>query len=355
MNNLSILRPLAVFAFCAIFHSFSQAQQSGFPEPKIKAGIATIHGKLNAHSSQIPSLTLVISNPVTGDISYLSTKVETDGSFYFEAPIECSTVISAIATSGFGGVFIELSPDEDKKVELGMDDNEKIEIATISGNNYLSNQDKINYVIALDRFSNYKNINVDLICKMTPEEYANYQMDLMKTKIDYAMNDYHFSEPGKIFVSNELHLLNLQVWLLPYKERIEMLCQDKVSVQDSDIQYYKLLKSFDLNNPQYLCNRLFPITMQNLLSVKAFNIPSISDTPIEEWLKNVKETLSDLVGFDKGQFYDLLVANAYAKQFNEKPTPLSDKQKYNIKEYFCNGEIAKILFRKNDEVIKKSK
>ena len=71
-------------------------------------------------------------------------------------------------------------------------------------------------------------------------------------------------------------------------------------------------------------------------------------------MNEVKATLSELLGFDKGLFYDMLAANSYARQFYPELKPLSDKQIENIKCYFSGkkGEFAKILLRKNDEIIR---
>jgi thiol-disulfide isomerase/thioredoxin len=93
--------------------------------------------------------------------------------------------------------------------------------------------------------------------------------------------------------------------------------------------------------------------MRSILSAPGLNIPPISDTPIDSWLKEVKTNIADLLGFDSGQFYDMLVANAYAKQFNDELLPLSDQQIENIKNYFGEGEIAKILLRKDKEIQKR--
>jgi len=60
----------------------------------------------------------------------------------------------------------------------------------------------------------------------------------------------------------------------------------------------------------------------------------------------------ELIGSDTGLFYDLLTANAYARQFNNELRPLSDQQKENIRSYFKNEEITKILLKKNEEVTK---
>src|SRR5690606_10523596 len=84
-------------------------------------------------------------------------------------------------------------------------------------------------------------------------------------------------------------------------------------------------------------------------------IPVIGESDIPSWLASVKGILADLVGFDEGPYYDILAANAYGQQLNEQLEPLTDKQKEHIADYWKNGEIAKILFRKNQQVIELNK
>jgi thiol-disulfide isomerase/thioredoxin len=110
-----------------------------------------------------------------------------------------------------------------------------------------------------------------------------------------------------------------------------------------------------LNDPQYLYNDSYPGVLQTILSNKTLNIPAIKDTPVNDWLKGVKTIMADLIGSDTGLFYDMLAANAYARQFNYELKPLSDKQIENIRSYFKNDEITKILLKKNEEVIKLDK
>jgi len=337
----------------------SQVKSERLPDSQIKEGFVEIHGKLIDPKSQIPSLILRFQNPVTASESITETQIEKDGSFYFEAPVECSTIFSSIYSPGFGGVLVELTSGEDIKVELNLDNTNNLKVVNSTGSRLLTAQDIENWNNVFGRYVEYNKINVELICKMTPKEYAQYEMDMMKTRTDYAMKDVKFSDTGEKLINNELKLLHLEGVLLPYKERLEMLCRDKEDLppQEPDIQYYTFLKSFKLNNPQYLysVNGYYHKIMQTLLSIKALNIPPVSEIPVEDWLSKVKATLSDFVGFDKGQFYDLLVANSYSMQFNDEVIPLSDKQKDNIKEYFGDGEIAKILLRKNEEIINLAK
>ena len=337
----------------------SQERIMQLPEPQIKAGIAIVYGKLNDPISKIQTLILRFQNPITADESIIETKVEKDGSFLFEAPIECSTVFSSIYSPGYGGVKIELSSDKDLEVEIKLDNTGKLKLDNFTGNNFLtkSKQNKEYYETVLTKYFDfaYPKKKPDF-CSITPEEYVNYEMDMMKSRIDYSMNGAKFLDSGENFIINELKLLHLTGILLPYTERVEMFCYDKENwtPQEPDIQYYAFLKSFDLNNSHYIYSNYYSKMIQVLLSRRALNIPNISETPVEKWLMHLNATLSDLLGFDSGQFYDLLAANSYAKQFNDEVIPLSEIQINNIREYFGDSEISKILFRKNEEIIKKA-
>jgi thiol-disulfide isomerase/thioredoxin len=94
--------------------------------------------------------------------------------------------------------------------------------------------------------------------------------------------------------------------------------------------------------------------MNKLLTIEALKIPPINDTPIDKWLTDVKKGMKDVVGFNKGLFYDMLAVNAYTFQMNDKIEPLSKKQIENIKNYFKlnNKEIISILMKNSKEVVK---
>ena len=357
-NIKSLLKYIPIIGICVSLMSCDSTSITNdlLPEPQIKAGVVKIYGKLNDPMTKIPSLILRFENPVTADESIIETKVEQDGSFYFEAPIECSTVFSSIySPGGHGGVLIELSADEDIRINLKLGNTGKIKIEDVSGNSLLTNQDKENIGDVLVKYATYR-YDMEPILKMTPEEYALFEMNMMKTRTDYAMKGANFSNAGNYFILNALKLFHLRGALLLYKERVEMLFKGKYDLGnwspcEPDIKYYSFLKSFDLNNPLYLYNSDYPITMQRLLSAKALNISPISETPVNEWLEEVKAILAELMGFNSGQFYDMLAAHAYAKQFIDELNPLSDKQKENILCYFGDGEIAKILLRKNEQIV----
>jgi len=65
----------------------------------------------------------------------------------------------------------------------------------------------------------------------------------------------------------------------------------------------------------------------------------------EKWLKIVKNHVADVIGFNDGFFYDMLVAASYSKQISKDKKPFTQIQKANINKYFNprESDMAKIL------------
>ncbi|GHT02599.1 hypothetical protein FACS189440_05750 [Bacteroidia bacterium] len=338
----------------------TQTNSNILPEPFIKGGIAKVSGKLINPPDGVSEMTLQFPNPVTAEESIIETKLEKDGTFHFEVPIECSSVIAFIYAPGYYSTLIALSPDEETNVEVRINRG-WIGIVKNTGFELLTRKDNANIQTAVNKWLDYLDYSdaPKPLYEMTPEEYGQYEMNKTKVRIDYALQGLQFSDAGRNFAINEMKLWQLTGRLFAYKEAMKSFGDENHNMynehpQEPDRDYYCFLKSFNLNDPQYLyVISRYSSTMRSILSAPALNIPPISDTPVDSWLKEVKTNIADLLGFDSGQFYDMLAANAYAKQFRDDLTPLSDKQIENIKKYFGEGEIAKILLRKNKEIQKR--
>jgi hypothetical protein len=255
---------------------------------------------------------------------------------------------------------LEIYPDEDIKVELKLDKSKNIKVSKVSGKTLLTKRDKENFNKIGDRFLDYRDKYMP-IYEMSLEEYVPFAIESRNNRIDYALKDIRLSKAAKIWFSNELKLFHLIHVFMAYESNAKLSYLNANHLddvgdwlpQEPDLNYYTFLKDFDLNNPQRLYNVYYSEVIQCILFDKVLNIPLILETSVPEWLTEVKTILIDLVGFESGQFYDLLAANAYSKQYINI-IPLSDKQKENIKNYFKDdkAEIAKILLRKNEEVIR---
>lgn len=368
MGNFKILLK-SISLICIYFVSISCAHtmKDQLPDPKIQAGIAKVSGKvINFHpenGKESPVLTMYVPNPITAEPGKFETHLSEDGSFHFDVPIECSNTLGCIVSGIYNGsVIFFLVANEDTKLEIIYDETGNIR-ATIGGRSELTSDDIINSTNVLGKMIDYKSSDRKPIYSMTPDDFVQYTIGSLKRRLTIAANDSTLSKSAKNYISNELKLIYGNLYLFGYKEWMSLDYRnnrrlkpnegpDNFTPQEPNKSYYAFLKYFNLNDPQYLYNGTLTEVLQTILSNETLNIPKINDTPIQDWLKEVKTTLAELMGADTGLFYDLLAANAYSRQFNNELKPLSNKQIENIKSYFKNEEITKILLRKNEMIIK---
>jgi thiol-disulfide isomerase/thioredoxin len=365
MGVSSIYKLIVSIGFCSLMFSCSQAGKDRFPHPEIKTGIARVSGKVIHYSREVgaenPVITLSVGCPVTAETIHLETQLDDDGNFYFEEiPIECNT-IGFISSDFFHwtAVGVGLVSDEETQIEMGYDENNHFKVwHTID--KLLSTSD--NAVYSYEFVDKFLHGSYEKCYDMKPDEYRRYAMDRMKKRIGSVVDSSSLPTKAKNLISNEFQLIYLNGALLNYNDYISRNYYsfkteeepDDFTSPEPEKFYYSFLKDFDLNNPQYLYSQAYySIVLETILRNDTLNIPPVGDTPLDQWMKEVKATMAALVGFDKGLFYDMLAANSYVLPLNNELKPLSDKQKKNIKNYFKGRkeEIAKILLRKNDEVV----
>lgn len=368
MKNVTIfLNQILLIGICLVFLSCTQTNNDQLPDPKIQAGIAKLSGKVTNYQQkkgeEKPTVTMWVPNPVTAEMGIFETSLNEDGSFHFEVPVECNMTIGHINSPAFNrnSVCVSLIPGEGTKIEISFDKTGQIKANMVSKFE-LTSDDILNYG---KMFGNFLDANDhEPLYAMTPDEFSHFAIEkMMVERIKVSISDSILSKKMKNYFSNECKLFYLAGYLLVYRDNMSLNYRnfktkgepDNFTPQEPNRSYYALLKSFNLNNPQYLYNDSYSVVLQKILSNETLNIPTIKDMPVYDWLKEVKTIMADLIGMDTGLFYDMLAANAYAWQFKNELKPLSDKQKENIRSYFKNEEVTKILLRKNEEVKKLEK
>jgi len=368
MKNLTIFfKPIFLAAICIMFLSCIHNGKDKLPDPKIQAGIAKVTGQvINYHlkkGEEIPTITLYLTNPVTAEAVTFETLLKDDGSFSFEVPVQCNINLGAINSPYFNrnAIFIGLIPGEVTKVEIAFDKTGQIKSKIASSFEFSSDVTQ-NYS---QIFGNFLDANEhEPYYKLTPDAFSHLAIDkLMVNRLKTAISDTVLSKKGLSLITNECKLKFLSGCLLTYSDYISLNYHnfkakgdpEDFTPQKPQRSFYALLKSFNLNDPQYLYTMSYFEVLTKILKNETLNIPAIKDTPVNDWLKEVKTTMADLIGSDTGLFYDMLTANAYALQFNTELKPLSDKQIANIKGYFKNEEFTKILLKRNEEIIKLAK
>ncbi|NDV68773.1 TlpA disulfide reductase family protein [Dysgonomonas sp. 25] len=384
MRNLS-----ALLFIVFLLASCSSSNKDQFPEPQITSGNARISGKLiNYEAGKDAEMEIGLVQPVTSDFERLPIKLAEDGTFSIDLPIETTPCIGFLHLRGFDESYLfSFEANQETKLEFTRDNEGKGKMAVISGNNFVTNEldiwgDLFAKMDFLGPELKFKDVNRDSVNRFinNPLEYIPYAMrhDLGQRLLP-AKNDTTISEAGRNNLLNDfkLHFASqffnftgviselyditsesdsTPKYPVSYCGETEVEVVSKKDETPSfvparpDISYYIFLKEFNLNNPQNLYATTFPTLLELILADKTLNIPPIKDTPIESWLADTKKTLAPLVGFDNGLFYDLLAARSYAVQFKNTLTPLSEKQKENIKAYFKGNAFEDNILRKNQEI-----
>jgi len=358
MNYSSFFRLIVSIGFCFALFYCSDTKGQTLPNPEIKEGIATLSGKItNLHpvrKTDNLKLTLIVPYLINTENFSYPTTVNEDGIFSFEVPMQCNYAIGYIRMNfyDYDGFNVCLASGKETKIELVYDETARLKIVDQIDSLGLTSTDLFNINRVLNRsiishppgFTGYFK---------TPDEFMKRAKITLNYRLKIIEENNALSEIAKHYIANNVKIHTLDWRLLRNREIMQIYS----NAGNEDVaflnfhepkKYYAFLKDFDLNNPQYLYQAHYLEVLNMILSNETLNIPPIGDTPVDQWMKKTRKILSKLVGFDKGLFYDLLAANSYAQQFNDKLKPLSDKQIKNINHYFKGEkeEIAKILLKK---------
>lgn len=359
MKNDVISKFVSIIGISILLIACSSSNKKTLPEPKIQAGVAKLSGKIENYK---PDMTILLSvpAPITMDLQRQDIKVGDDGTFSLEILIETNPALAYIYNTATGyGYTINLEDNKETKIIINKDS-----IKVLSGPNFYTennNHTSEAMIKAAQTASRYDLLNKDVLdtCILNPKRYIPINQYDLDKRLDIFKKDSLLSEQSKIYLTHYIKTHQVAT-PLQFSENIEQIWQSirekgdttTIKVNEPDLSYYTFLKDYDLGNPYYLYSEVYGQIFQTILRNKTFNIPEIKEIPVKEWVTGVKNTMSNLIGTDKGLFYDMIISQAYMRQLMYSMEPLSEKQIQNIKEYFKDAEIAKVILRKNNEIVK---
>lgn len=332
----------------------------------IVAGTSKISGKINLPHGVIKdsiTVTIYVSHPITGEnVEY---EILLDQSRIFSQEIDIETETSLV------GLKTNLDPYKVFRIKAINNDSVHIEITYDSGNALknveiipaMNKYDMMQSVEIFNKMASYiptdPNLEYPHLYNKSIDEFQSIVKKNFTRRLElFVDNDNLLSEEFKDFIAKDYQLFLYTRHVFAYEAQMKInyrnATRDKVNIPDIqkiDRSHFRFLKNFDLSDSQYLMIYSFSEFQDSILKNEILAIPTIGERDIPSWLNEVKGILSNLVGFDEGQYYDILVANAYSRQLKEESRPLSAKQKENIANYWKDEEIVKILFRKNENVI----
>ncbi len=330
--------------------------------PVIKVGIAKLTGTItvqNNTSSDSIYVNITVPHPISGEFVKYKALVDRTGKFAIDVDVETSICLIRFNTS--------LNPDKVLLVKLNSGDLTNINIAydssfDIEQVKVTPNMDKQDMLRCFGLIGEMIEFKSDRFLEPPYDKptayFLAYTKNVLSERLAVVQNDTLISKKLKEILTKEFHLFLYTYSVFDYEVQMKRNYRttngDKNTqpvIQNIDRLFFRFLKDFNLSDPQYLYVFTFLEFQKSILQDKTLGLPLIGDSDIPSWQNKVKAILSGLVGFKDGQYYDVLAANAYGIQLNEQVRPLSQVQKENIKKYWKDGDIAKILFRKDEEVV----
>jgi len=338
---------------------------------KVPTGKATFTGKFSGSFpvGQIFTIKVAVPNLVLGELQQFDeyeTQLEPNGSFSLSIPLFTSVYAMLSINEEAQGAFF-LSPDKETKIELSLNKMDTMQVKIIEGKELTPEDiDKTNrlFMFFFQKVNDPNSLS-GLRYDMSPEEYRDYILNWTQEQISSLLDRTdNLPENQKQLLSKVMKQHTYIGYLFNYENQVHFLYEKQRSNKEindpvftpkkPDKSYYSFLRFFDLDNPPFGNAIYYSKMYQYILADSILNIPRIDNQPLADWLKEVKTTMSPLIGSDNGLFYDFLALHAYRKQFEELK-PLSEKQKEEINTYFKNPTFAEFLFKENDKTIKQSK
>ncbi|KQC01816.1 TlpA disulfide reductase family protein [Pedobacter sp. Hv1] len=367
MKKLTIIFLLFIIALSTVN---AQIDKQSVPMvadiPTIVAGTAKLTGRIispNKTGKDSIFVNITVPNPISGEFVKYKALVDQSGKFSIVVEMETDIILVHLNTT--------LNSEKPLLVKLTSGGITNIDIS------YNSGDDIKNIVVTPAMNQNDMTRSFGLIGEMIEfrpdrapkrlydksyDEFLNHAKVSLSERLEILNKDTLISKELKEMLAKDFHLWLYIAHVFNYEETMignyRNTSDDKSgkpNIQKIDRTYFRFLKDFKLNDPQYLrCLTLLEF-QKAILQNETLGLPLIGENDIPSWLASVKVILSDLVGFDNGLYYDILAANAYGRQLTEEIRPLTEKQKEHITNYWKNGEIAKILFRKNQQVVELNK
>ncbi|GHE44116.1 TlpA family protein disulfide reductase [Sphingobacterium griseoflavum] len=357
---------------CSIlfFSSCNQTTEINTDTTTIVAGTSKITGRITTPDGQDKdsiTVTITVVHPVSGE--NVRKEILADQSGKFSLDFDMETESSVI------GLYTSINPRKSLIIRSKNNDSTYIDIAYNSNRDFknievtpdMNKYDMIQSMEVLNKMIDYRpndpNWKYPHLYNVSADEFLDtVQSTVSKRLAQFVDNDKLFSKEFKGFIAKDYRLFVYTGDVFDYERQMKRnyrnATRDQVNtpeIQKIDRSYFRFLKDFSLNDPQYLQTFTFAEFQDLILRNEVLGIPVIGENDIPSWLASVKAILADLVGFEDGPYYDILAANAYGRQLNVQVKPLSEKQKENIARYWKNDEIAKILLKKNQEVLELDK
>lgn len=363
MNKIKV-NLICLFLFLGLI-SCKADKDAGIGVPKITAGKAKITGKItspNDRHKNNASVVIFVPHAVSGENTKYETVIDESGKFSIDVDLETDVSLIGLYTSLKPYNSLLFKVRSGSTTSLDMTYNLNLDISDVQTQPEMNKYEMIrslpiiNQMLGVYDAKPNPQISLD---DTSPKAFIKHINSTISDKLMLLDKDSLFSKEWKAILARDFTIFYFRAGAFHYEKSIELAYKNTLrdstivpKIQKIDKSYFTFLKDMDLNNPEYLICSSFMDFQKEILTNDILSLPEIAEQDIPSWLTSVKASLADLIGFKDGQYYEILAANAYGKQLIQEKRPLTEKQVENIKDYWKEGEIAKILLRKNEKVTK---
>ena len=334
--------------------------------PKIQLGTAKITGSVTTQQKANGiSLEIFVTHPISGETVTHKVEVDQAGKFSIDVDVETDFSLIALKTNlnPEKPLLINVKSNDVTNIDITYNANSEIEaIKTDPEMNTNDVKESLPIVYQMVGIYDDKPTPQTQLHDKSPDAHLNFIKTTVADKLKTLEKDSLISKERKEILARDFRIWNYRIRAFNYERSMRAnfiyYTKDTVTIpkiQKVDRNYFNYMKDLDLNNSQYLVCSNFIDFQKEVLKNKILAIPEIAERDIPSWLAIVKTNLATALGFSDGKYYDILAANAFGTQLLDGKKPLSDNQKKNIKAYWKEGEIAKILLHKNEQLIKRLK
>jgi thiol-disulfide isomerase/thioredoxin len=356
--------------FCIISLSLISLSKPSFGMlanwPDIKAGNAKITGRIinrSINDKDSIYVNITVPHPISGEYAKYKVLVGRSGEFAIDVEVETAISLISLNTSLNLGklILVKLTNGSVSNIEIFYNPTGGLEKVDVKPK--MNHHDMTQGFEVINKMIEYRSKNpAQPWYNKSPKDYLNHVRTAISERLGIINTDSLLSHELKILLSKDFYIYMYTGHVFDYEGEMKRNYRNtaidknaKPDIKKIDKSYFGFLKDFKLNDPAYLNCLTFLEFQQLILRNETLGLPEIGEMDISTWLASVKAIMSSLVGFDNSPYYDILAANAYGRQLSEEVRPLSQKQIQNVKNYWKKGEIAKILFRKNQHVTELAK
>ena len=184
--------------------------------------------------------------------------------------------------------------------------------------------------------------------------FLEWQIQSMMPENLKSLTTADLTDDERQWIESDLTRTYCATRILPYVRIAKTWGVDFVGVnpdniQQPDVEFYRFLNDCDFSSVMLNdFSHSLRFVCSNLLRDLPLGITPIGDKPVSDWQADTKARLNVVIDNPSQLLLDLLTMTSFFNQIQYDSIPLSDAQIENVRSFYGNSEIGKIILSRNE-------